>query len=249
MDLGFAGEVADFYTAYRRGYPAEVVDDLVVSFRLTGDDTVLDLGCGTGQLTVPMAERVGHVIGVDPSADMLAKGERKANITWHQGSDAELPEVDVLGALTIGQALHWMDHVRLFRELKPRFRPGGGIAVVANGTPLWLQEIPWSRALRKVLEDWLGTEVRNTCGTAEADRDRYAEALRAAGYEVGHTTVEYTDELDLEHVIGGVYSALPVTKLPTKDRRPLFEERIRRSLEHLGPFTEHVRVSVLKGLS
>jgi len=192
---------------------------------------------------------VGHVIGVDPSADMLAKGERKANITWHHGSDTELPEVDGLGAVTIGQALHWMDHVRLFRELGPRFRPGGGIAVVANGTPLWLQEIPWSRALRKVLEDWLGTEVKNTCGTAEADRDRYAEALRAAGYEFSHTTVEYTDELDLEHVIGGVYSALPVTELPTKDRRPLFEERIRRSLEHLGPFTEHVRVSVLKGLS
>lgn len=249
MDLGFAGEVADFYASYRRGYPAAVFDDLVSTFGLTGADTVLDLGCGTGQLTVPMAERVGHVIGVDPSADMLAKGQRQENITWQVGSDTDLPAVDGLGAVTIGQALHWMDHERLFRALRPLFRPGGGIAVVTNGTPLWLQDVPWSRALRAVLEDWLGTEVKATCGTAEEDQRRYRDALVNAAYEVRSTTVEYTDELDLEHVVGGVYSALPLDRLPAKDRRPLFEERVRRSLEPHRPFAEHVRVSVLCGLS
>ncbi|HWO61214.1 MAG TPA: class I SAM-dependent methyltransferase [Umezawaea sp.] len=249
MDLGFAGEVADFYASYRRGYPAEVFDDLVSSFGLTGEDTVLDLGCGTGQLTVPMADRVGHVLGVDPSLDMLARGRPTPNVTWLVGSDTDLPDVTGLGAVTIGQALHWMDHERLFRTLRPLFRPGGGIAVVTNGTPLWLQDVPWSRALRAVLEDWMGTKVSATCGTAEDDQERYREALTAAGYEVTSTVVEYTDELDLEHVIGGVYSALPLDRLPTKDRRPLLEERIRRSLEPHQPFPEHVSVSVLKGLS
>lgn len=247
MDLGFAGEVADFYASYRRGYPAEVFDDLVSAFGLTDEDTVLDLGCGTGQLTVPMADRVRHVVGVDPSADMLAKGQRRPDITWQVGSDTDLPALTGLGAVTIGQALHWMDHERLFRVLRPMLRPGGGIAVVSNGTPLWLQGTSWSRALRAVLEEWLGTESKATCGTAEDDRRRYSDALVAAGYEVGTAGIEYTDELDLEHVIGGVYSALPLDRLPTKDRRPLFEERIRRSLE--GPLVEHVRVSVLRGIS
>jgi trans-aconitate methyltransferase len=249
MDLGFAGEVADFYASYRRGYPVEVFDDLVSSFGLTGEDTVLDLGCGTGQLTVPMAGRVGHVLGVDPSADMLAKGKPVPNITWQVGSDTDLPDVTGLGAVTIGQALHWMDHESLFRALRSRVRPGGGIAVVTNGTPLWLQDTTWSRALRAVLEDWTGTGVGATCGTAEEDQERYRDALTTAGYEVSTAVVEYTDELDLEHVVGGVYSALPLDRLPTKDRRPLLEERIRRSLEPHQPFLEHVRVSILKGLS
>ncbi|MCS7481571.1 methyltransferase domain-containing protein [Umezawaea endophytica] len=247
MDLGFAGEVADFYASYRRGYPAEVFDDLVSSFGLTGEDTVLDLGCGTGQLAVPMAERVGHVLAVDPSPDMLARGPRRPNITWQVGSDADLPAHRGLGAVTVGQALHWMDHERLFRALD--LRPGGGIAVVTNGTPLWLQDTAWSRALREVLEDWLGTTAGATCGTADADQRRYRAALVAAGYDVSTFVFEYTDDLDLEHVVGGVYSALPLDRLPTKDRRPLLEERIRRSLEPHRPFVEHVRVSVLKGLS
>src|SRR5690348_13244460 len=53
VDLGFGGEVADFYHRYRRGYPPAVLDTLAATFGLTGDDIVVDLGCGTGQLTLP----------------------------------------------------------------------------------------------------------------------------------------------------------------------------------------------------
>ena len=55
-------------------------------------------------------------------------------------------------ALTIAQALYWMNHQDLFRAVVPLVRPGGGVAVVTNGTPLWLQETDWSRALREFLQ-------------------------------------------------------------------------------------------------
>jgi SAM-dependent methyltransferase len=57
MDLGFRGNVVDFYHRFRRGYPPEVIDSLAGAFRLTADDIVVDLGCGTGQLTLPIAQR------------------------------------------------------------------------------------------------------------------------------------------------------------------------------------------------
>jgi len=63
MDLGFCGEVAEFYHRYRRGYPAAVIDSLADAFALTGDDIVVDLGCGTGQLALPIARRVRAVAG------------------------------------------------------------------------------------------------------------------------------------------------------------------------------------------
>ena len=58
MDPDFRGEVADFYHKYRRGYPPAVIDMVMDAFGLTGDDIVVDLGCGTGQLALPIAGRV-----------------------------------------------------------------------------------------------------------------------------------------------------------------------------------------------
>jgi len=255
--LGFGGEVAGFYQRYRRGYPAEVIDGLVEAFGLTPDDVVVDLGCGTGQLALPLAERVRTVIGMDPEPDMLAEARRVAadrgNLSWMVGSDADVPMLgtllgkESLGAVTIGQALHWMDHDRLFQALHPLLRPGGGVAVVTNGTPLWLQDSDWSRALRRHLELWLDTEVTATCGTDEDSRTRYAASLTAAGFTVGQSQFHYTDVLDLDRIIGGVYSALPVNLLPPLDQRSYFAKQVGRALEGHAPYNEPITVTLLTG--
>ncbi len=259
MDLGFRGEVADFYHRFRRGYPPAVVDALVRTFELTPDDVTVDLGCGTGQLTLPLAERVRSVVAVDPEPDMLLRARHEAsergtaNVTWMIGTDTDIPTLGTLigdrrlAAVTIGQALHWMDHERLFRAARPFLRQGGGVAVITNGTPLWLQNTAWSRALRGALEDWLGREPTGTCGTDVASRQRYQDALTAVGYEVSVTTVDYTDELDTDQIVGGVYSALPVDRLPTPEQRPDFAERLRKAVQPHRPFTEQVKVTILTG--
>src|SRR5882757_10193303 len=95
--LGFGGEVARLYASYRRGYPPAVIDAIVDAFGLSRHDTVIDVGCGTGQLTVPLAARVRSVVGVDPEPDVLwlARGhdEDSPNVTWLLGSDEELPAI------------------------------------------------------------------------------------------------------------------------------------------------------------
>jgi SAM-dependent methyltransferase len=259
MDLGFRGEVADFYHRFRRGYPPAVIDALVDAFALTTDDVVVDLGCGTGQLTLPLAERVRSVVAVDPEPDMLlrARGAARergvANVSWMIGSDTDLPALGTvigdrrLGVVTIGQALHWMRHDELFRVVPPLIRSGGGVAVVTNGKPLWLQDTAWSRALRGFLADWLGSEPTNACGTDEASQRRYRDGLTAAGYAVAVAGVDYTDELSAEQIVGGVCSALPVDRLPTPEQRPRFAEELHRTLQPHRPFTEHVHVAILTG--
>ncbi|HEX3789180.1 MAG TPA: class I SAM-dependent methyltransferase [Pseudonocardiaceae bacterium] len=259
MDLGFRGEVVDFYHRYRRGYPPAVVDALVDRFALTTQDTVVDLGCGTGQLTLPLAARVRAAVGVDPEPDMLARARKAAgeadlaNVSWLLGADTDVPALRALlgdrsvGVVTIGQALHWMNHEDLFRALAPLVRPGGGVAVLANGAPLWLLDSPWSTALRDVLEQWFGARPQRTCGTDELSRRRYADSLTVAGFDVVETELEHTGTLGLDQVIGGVYSALSVDQLPGPAQRPVFRQQVRRALEPHGPFVERVRVSVLTG--
>ncbi|MFI6333046.1 class I SAM-dependent methyltransferase [Micromonospora chersina] len=93
MRASFSGEVATYYARHRRGYPPEVLDALVEAFGLAAADTVVDLGCGTGQLSLPLAARVGAVIDVDPEPDVMALARQAAlNAARANGRDrAALP--------------------------------------------------------------------------------------------------------------------------------------------------------------
>jgi len=252
----FGGEVSEFYQRFRRGYPPEVADGLATAFALTRDDVVLDLGCGTGQLTRVLAPRVGAVLGMDPEPAMLAQARQataEPNVSWLLGADSDVGALTAafgpgrLAAVTVAQALHWMDHERLFAALRPLLRPGGGVAVVTNGEPLWLQDAGWSAALREVVSAYLGTPLHRTCGTDDASQERYAEALAAAGYVVGKSVVEYSASLSVEEIAGGVFSAMSPEQLPAPEARPAFVERIREAVTPHGPLRERVRVRLLTG--
>jgi trans-aconitate methyltransferase len=252
----FGGEVSEYYQRFRRGYPSAVGDALTTAFTLSRDDVVLDLGCGTGQLTRVLAPRVGAVLGMDPEPAMLGQARKASsppNVTWLLGADSDVgalaPALGAgrLGAVTVAQALHWMDHARLFAAVRPLLRPGGGVAVVTNGEPLWLQDTAWSAALCEVVSSYLGTPPHRTCGTDETSQSRYADALSAAGYAVDSRVVSYDAPLSVEEIVGGVFSAMSPAQLPAPEARPAFTERVREAVAPHGPLRERVRVRILIG--
>jgi SAM-dependent methyltransferase len=259
MSVGFGGEVAAYYARYRRGYPAEAVDAVASAFGLGVDDVVLDLGCGTGQLTLPLATRVRAVIGLDPEPDMLVLAQQAAgrrgmsNVSWMLGADIDVPTVGHLlgdhglGAVTIAVAIHWMDRNTLFRAIRPLLRPGGGVAVITNGTPLWLQDTEWSRALRACLEQWLGRRSAWSCQTDDKGRRLNSDAMASAGYRVVETSVDYVADLTIDELVGGVFSAISADELPPPKRRTEFASQVRDALSGQEPLTEHVRVSLQFG--
>lgn len=254
MGRGFSGEVATYYARYRRGYPPAAVDAIAEAFGLGVNDVVVDLGCGTGQLSLALAARVRAVVGVDPEPDMLvlarqaARGRSVANASWILGADTDLPALGLLwpdrmvGAVTIALAIHWMDRDTLFRAVRPLLRPGGGIAVVTNGTPLWLQDIEWSRTLRECLEQWTGTRQTWSCQTDDAGRRLNREALTSAGYRVVESSVDYQAELTIDELVGGIFSAISADRLPPQARREEFAAQVRDALGGQEPLIEHVRV-------
>ena len=115
----------------------------------------------------------------------------------------------------------------------------------------------YRRGYSPAVTDWIaeafrlnsqGIAVDLGCGTDPESGERYAAALQAAGYTDVQDTVlvDYEEELDVEHVIGNLYSATPADRLPSPGLRPVFEERIRQALPDRS-FTERVRVSILTG--
>lgn len=95
---------------------------------------VVDLGCGTGDLTLALAERwpSAQVVGVDSSEEMIAEARRRPTLDRVRFELADLEDwtpstpVDVMIS---NAALHWLpDHATLLRRLVPLIAPGGVIA-------------------------------------------------------------------------------------------------------------------------
>jgi trans-aconitate 2-methyltransferase len=107
-------------------------DDLLKLVRVRPNLKVVDLGCGTGELTRRLADALpdSDVTGVDTSAEMLAAAQARARrgLRFELGDQAELGgDYDLVFS---NAALHWTeDHPRLIAGLFDRLKPGGQIAV------------------------------------------------------------------------------------------------------------------------
>jgi len=84
------------YARFRTGYPPENVAALAHRLGLDRTQAVIDIGCGTGQLAIPLAQHARSVIAIDPLDEMLALGRGAAlasntsNITWLRGDSNNL---------------------------------------------------------------------------------------------------------------------------------------------------------------
>ena len=93
---------------------------------------VVDLGCGTGELTRQLADALpdSDVTGLDSSPQMLEKATSfsDAGLRFVQGDQAQL--TGVWDLIFSNAALHWSeDHAELIPSLYKRLNPGGQIAV------------------------------------------------------------------------------------------------------------------------
>ncbi len=106
---------------------------------LTGDETVIDAGCGSGRVTQALLDRLprGRVIGVDGSPSMIeAARERLGADPRLELVVSDLTELDVAPADAVlsTATFHWIaDHALLFARLHAALRPGGRLVAQCGG--------------------------------------------------------------------------------------------------------------------
>lgn len=107
--------------------------DLLAQIPLETPATVVDLGCGAGNVTRFIAERwpQAHVIGVDNSAAMLAKArDTLPQVEWVESGIADWQPAQPVDLIYSNAALHWLpEHPALFARLMGFLKPGGVLAV------------------------------------------------------------------------------------------------------------------------
>jgi ubiquinone/menaquinone biosynthesis C-methylase UbiE len=113
-----------------------------------GSTLVIDLGCGTGRFTVPLAEQLGvSVIGVDPSQKMLqeaARHTRSRRTAYREGSAEAIPlGANVAALIFMSNAIH---HVRsldqALQEMRRVLHPQG-IVFIRNYSLENLPSLPY----------------------------------------------------------------------------------------------------------
>lgn len=120
------------YAKYRPTYPpalAKAIADLTDERRLA-----LDVGCGTGQFSVLLADHFDQVHASDVSRTQIENAERKANVTYKIGSAEMIDAHDQSADLIVAaQAAHWFDLAAFYDEAKRVGKPGGVLALVTYG--------------------------------------------------------------------------------------------------------------------
>lgn len=251
---------APYYARFRPGYPDGFFACLVEAFRLDGTGRVLDLGCGTGQIALPIARHCAQVVAMDPEAEMLGEARRAAdeagvgNISFVAGGSADLgrlrEQLGMFRLVTMGSSFHWMDREATLATLAQMVVPGGGLVVAGAGS-FWTNPAPWCQAVKSAIQRWLGEERRAGSATFAGLAERHEAVIDRSAFGPCKARVwHYRRTWAIDGIIGNLYSTSFCSPALLGDKRAGFENDLRNSLLSLSPdgqFVEDVELTALLG--
>jgi trans-aconitate 2-methyltransferase len=213
--------------------------DLLVLVEPCPGGSVVDLGCGTGELTRVLHERTGAktTLGIDSSKSMLAQSEEHAGagLSFELGDIAGWSAAEPVDVVFSNAALHWVDgHAELFARLTKALRPGGQLAVQVPANHDHASHLVAERvAAEDPFREALGGYVRKA---PVLRPERYAVLLDRLGYVSPHVRMQIY--LHLLPEPGAVVEWVKGTLLTDYKRRlepDVFEDFVVRYRELLLP--------------
>ena len=237
----FAG-TAESYARYRVPYPHKLLDDLRHRAGITGEGRLLDLACGPGRVTVPLATYFSEVWAVDQEPEMTEVGRMQANrqglsnIHWLVGRAEEVEAAPgSFELITIGEAFHRLDQRLIAERATAWLAPGRCLATLGCFSLMQGRE-PWHDILRAVGWQWMDhdstTQPTSTPPSPQprgADQDR--EVLTAVGFEyVGAYNFPHPYVWTPDSILGNLHSTSKFSRRLLGDKTERFDADVRRAL-------------------
>ena len=128
-------EMAAEYDRHRPTYPDELIDQACQVAGIGSGDQVLEVGCGSGQLTRGLLARGLHVTALEPGKNLMAlarqnlEGAGAVEFVNAQFEEALLPR-EQFQAVFSASAFHWVDPKVSWQKAADVLVPGGTLALV-----------------------------------------------------------------------------------------------------------------------
>ena len=215
-------------------------EDLFALVKVREGLDVVDLGCGTGELTALLARLLpkSRVLGIDSSPEMLATAREieRPGLEFAPGTiEAASGEWDLVFSHA---AIHWVpDHRSLIPRLLSLVRPGGQLAVQ---TPANHRHPAHTAIVDTALEEPFRTALSGWFRESPVlEIDAYAELLhRSGGQEITVMEKVYPHLMPDAHAVAEWTSGTTILpyfeRLPAELHEP-FLERYREKLRGLWP--------------
>ncbi len=99
------------------------------------NEQILDLGCGTGELTQQISAYGACAIGIDSSAELIATAQQRfPNIEFRRQDAAQLSDTEYYHAIFSNAVLHWVnDQSAVTRGMFQALQPGGRLVAEFGG--------------------------------------------------------------------------------------------------------------------
>lgn len=212
----------DDYVRYRPDYPPALLDWLHTQHGVRPDDTVADIGAGTG-ISSKLFLDAGHpVIAVEPNAAMRTAatrwlGEQPGFRAVDGRADATtLPDGSVQ-LVSVAQAFHWFDPQLARREFARILAPGGLAAIYWNSRRL--HGTPFLAGYEALLQRY-GTDYSSVA-------ERYADDATMQAWFGPHfrgmARFEHGQRLDFDGLKGRLMSSSYAPKPGQPNHAPMLE--------------------------
>lgn len=257
MQTFFIDEKVNYYTKYRPPFPSKFIDSLAPRLKLSKHQKsgrLLDLGCGTGRLTLPFSIYFQETIGTDPSQDMLEAAQRAMlanpmpeNICWLNGYAEMLPEsLGHFNVITAANAFHWMDHTKVTPWVINHLAEQGYFVLIGSDGKLFSADVAWQQALSQLLDRWFGKAKEKVMASHRSD---WASILENYSFNMVETHI-FTGQRTwtTETLLGLLYSLSYCSPQQLGDRQMQFEQEIKTTLLALNQnnqFIENYKISTI----
>lgn len=158
------------------------------------DDSVLDLGCGTGNLARQIREYTrGQIVGVDPSAEMLREARsRGGGIAYEQGGAEDIAYMARFDVIVCNSVMQWFtDPPKALANIRRALKPGGRLGLQAPATREYGPS--FIRAMNRVALD---PRTRETWAAFRCpwffleSAEEYARLFERAGFTIRYASLQ-----------------------------------------------------------
>ncbi|MFG3594646.1 class I SAM-dependent methyltransferase [Bradyrhizobium sp. RDI18] len=249
---------APYYARHGLAYPEDFFVSLIRVCRLNNGSRAIDLGAGTGQISIRLARSIGGVLFVDPSGEMVHEGKRMArsigvkNIEFLMSRSEDLNEPESsFDIATIAGAFIFMDQSMVLAKLAQMLKPDGCVAIIRRERDGSEPGEWYDAMINEIKEFWGGSFPAGPGAALPIMAMSYPEVLRSSDFsEVTELRHYYEHHWNIDDLLSYLFSTCMAAPGTLGSRRDEFTTRIRgllRSYSSSGLFTERGHVKTWLG--